>query len=214
MIVVLLGPPACGKGTQSESLIEKHGFKHVSTGQLLREEVAEKTDLGLKIKDILSTGSLINDEIVLSLLKKSLDFMCEGRILLDGFPRTVEQAKAFDQLLEDVGQKISSVVDFQITEDLLYRRVAGRFACAKCGAIYHEESVMPKEIGRCDHCGSGEFNRRADDKPETLSKRLVEFDKMTAPLRQYYIDQGVLNIVDAAKSVEQIRKDIESFLKL
>ncbi len=214
MIVVLLGPPACGKGTQSEYLIANHGFKHVSTGQLLRFEVESKSELGLQIEDILSTGVLIADNIILSLLKKNLDFLTNERILLDGFPRTVEQAKAFDQLLEDLGQKITCVVDFQISEDLLYRRVAGRFACAKCGAIYHEESIMPKVSGICDHCGGSEFNRRADDKPETLSKRLVEFDKMTAPLKQYFKDQNILKVVDAELSVEQIRKDIVSFLKL
>jgi adenylate kinase len=214
MIVILLGPPGCGKGTQSEFLMSVDGFQHISTGNLLRAEFDKKSDLGLKIKDILSTGCLINDDIVMELIKKNLDFNTIDRIILDGFPRTVAQASSFDDLLSVSAKKVDCVIDFEITHDLLYSRIKGRFACSECGAIYHKPDVMPKNEGVCDFCNGKEFKKRSDDNADALSKRLLEFEKMTAPLREYYKGKNILKVLDAAKSVEQIRLEIKSLLAL
>lgn len=214
MIVVFLGPPGCGKGTQSEFFTAQHGFKHVSTGDLLRKEVKDQTELGKQISELMSTGLLISDEIVLQVLKKALDFSGRNRLLLDGFPRTVDQAITLDQMLSDAGAKVDVAFNFAITQDQLLARITGRFVCASCGAIYNDPHMLPKQKGVCDICHNTQFNKRSDDNEQTLSKRLKEFEEMTAPLKSYYQDKQVLVNLEAVKSVEQIRKEISAYLEL
>lgn len=213
MILVFLGPPGCGKGTQSEYLVKHKEFKHVSTGDLLRAEVKAGTDLGKQIESLLASGALVPSEIVIELLKKSLDFSRGVRLLLDGFPRTLDQALTLDKMLEDVGSSVHSVINFSISEQELYSRIAGRFSCASCGMIYHDPHMLPEKEGVCDKCHGTEFKKRSDDTAQALSERLKEFEAVTAPLKQYYQDKGILNNVDAAKSVQQIREEISVFIK-
>jgi adenylate kinase len=213
MIVVLLGAPGCGKGTQAAFLVNEKGFIHISTGDLLRKEIDNNTELGESIQQKLESGSLVPDEIVFLVIKKNLDFSLYPRLLLDGFPRTRDQAILLDAVLGDLNLEISYVFDFYIDEDHLHRRIAGRFSCVKCGAIYHDDYRLPKVIGQCDHCDSKEFKRRSDDRADVLSKRLVEFNKLTMPLNQYYVERNKLHKIDAAASVEQMKKNIFSFIE-
>lgn len=214
MIIVFLGPPGCGKGTQSEFLVSQHHFTHISTGDLLRQEVKDQTELGRRIEELMATGSLVDDEIVLSVLKKALDFCGDSRLLLDGFPRTVDQAITLDQMLSGAGTKVDAVFNFAISHDQLLARITGRFVCATCGAIYNDPALMPKQTGVCDVCHSTEFKKRSDDTAQALSKRLMEFEAMTSPLKRYYQDKKVLMNLDAVMSVEQIREEISAYLEL
>lgn len=214
MIVIFIGPPGCGKGTQADFLVQERGFRHVSTGELLRCEISTNSDLSLKIQDCLDQGNLVPDHIVFSVLKKHLDFSGSHRLLLDGFPRNEAQALLLDEILKEFDLKVDFVFNFQIDEALLKQRIVGRFACAKCGAIYHDDYCLPKKEGECDFCGSKEFKRRDDDSIEVLSNRLVEFNRLTKPLYQYYVDRKKLHDIDAAVSVEQIKKNIFSFLEI
>lgn len=214
MIIVFFGPPGCGKGTQSEYLVSQDQFTHISTGDLLRQEVKDQTELGKKIEELMATGSLVSDDIVLSVLKKALDFSGRSRLLLDGFPRTVDQAITLDQMLSDAGTKVDAVFNFAISHNQLLARITGRFVCAKCGAIYNDPHMMPKQTGICDICHGTEFKKRSDDTAEALSKRLKEFETMTAPLKDYYKDKKILKDLDAVKSVEQIREEISAYLEL
>lgn len=213
MIVVFLGAPGCGKGTQAGFLINEMGFTHVSTGDLLRKEIDEGTELGQSIQLKLESGSLVSDEIVFSVIKKNLDFSRYPRLLLDGFPRTRDQAVLLDALLDKQGLEVGYVFDFHISEDQLLQRIAGRFSCVKCGAIYHDDYRLPKVSGQCDHCDSKDFKKRSDDRADVLSKRLVEFNKLTKPLNQYYVERNKLRKIDAAVSVEQMKKNIFSFIE-
>ena len=212
MIVVFMGPSGCGKGTQAEYLKNEKGYTHISTGDLLRAEQQAGTKLGDKVKDDVANGVLISDEIILTLVKKQLDLLPENRILFDGFPRTIEQAKALDLMLLDMKKEIGCVVDFSVTEEELYDRIKGRFMCIKCSTLYHDPNYMPKVKGVCDKCQGTEFKTRPDDTAEILSKRLTWFKELVAPIREYYKQKNVLKSLDASKPVLQVREEIVSFL--
>ena len=213
MIVVFMGPSGCGKGTQAEYLKKEKGYTHISTGDLLRSEQQAGTEIGNKVKDDIANGKLISDDIILALVKKQLDLLPESGILFDGFPRTIEQAKALDAMLLDMKKEIGCVVDFSVTEEELYDRIKGRFMCIKCSTLYNDPNYMPKVKGVCDNCQSTKFKTRPDDTAEVLSKRLTWFKELVAPIREFYKQKNVLKKLDASQPILQVREEMVSFLR-
>ena len=212
MIVILFGAPGCGKGTQAQFLVRDKGFTHLSTGDLLRKEIANATEQGKLIEHELSSGRLLEDSLVFEILKKNLDLSQSKRILFDGFPRTESQAILLDDLLLKSNSAVQFVFNFEVDEKSLLNRISGRFSCAHCNAIYNENYRTTKIKGVCDYCGSKEFKRRGDDKSEVLSKRLFEFEKLTKPVVEHYTKSEKLYNIDASLSVDVIKEKIFSFI--
>ncbi|KFE36673.1 adenylate kinase [Thioclava atlantica] len=214
-VLILLGPPGAGKGTQARKLEETYGLVQLSTGDLLRAAVAAGTPAGLAAKSVMESGGLVSDEIVLAILK---DRMAEPDVakgvILDGFPRTAGQAAALDALLAETGQGgVTAAINLKVDDAAMIARVAGRYTCAKCGEGYHDEFKQPAIAGVCDKCGGTEFKRRADDNAETARARLDAYHAQTAPLIAHYRALGVLEEVDAMGSIDQIASDLGSIVK-
>lgn len=204
MILVLMGPPGSGKGTQGSRISEVYGIPRISTGDTLREMAAAGTPLGLEAREYSSKGLLVPDEIVVGLIKERIGAEdCRDGFILDGFPRTVPQAEALDAMLEAVGRKLDLVLNFDVAEEELVRRLSGRRVCSKCGATYHIISMPPRVDGVCDACG-GPLVQRADDAPEAVRKRLAEYAQKTAPVLAYYESKGNLMQVDASPDPDTI----------
>jgi adenylate kinase len=205
VVLILLGPPGAGKGTQARLLEERFGLVQLSTGDLLRAAVAAGTPAGLAAKAVMEAGGLVSDDIVLAILK---DRMAEPDVakgvILDGFPRTAGQAAALDQLLEDQGQKVTAAISLEVDDAAMVGRIAGRSTCAACGEGYHDEFKQPAVAGVCDKCGGTEFKRRADDKAETVAERLRAYHAQTAPLIAHYAAHGVLERVDAMQDIDAV----------
>ena len=205
-VLILLGPPGAGKGTQARMLEEDFGLVQLSTGDLLRAAVAAGTEAGKKAKSVMEAGALVSDEIVLAILK---DRMAEPDvakgIILDGFPRTDGQAAALDALLAQAGQRVNAAISMEVDDDAMVVRVSGRYTCAGCGEGYHDEFKQPATAGTCDKCGGTAFKRRADDNAETVRERLKAYHAQTAPLISYYEGKGVLQCVDGMASIPSIR---------
>lgn len=197
MKLILLGAPGAGKGTQAEKIVEKLGIPAISTGNILRAAVKEGTDMGLKAKSYMDAGQLVPDEVVIGIIKDRLkEKDCENGFILDGFPRTIPQAQA----LEDAGIAIDKVVDIEVEDEKITKRMSGRRVCAKCANSYHLEYKKPKVDGVCDACG-GELIQRKDDAPETVIARLAEYHEMTEPLKDFYQNLGKLVIVEGQEEV-------------
>jgi adenylate kinase len=211
--IILLGPPGAGKGTQAKRLEDKHGLVQLSTGDMLRAERASGSELGRKVQAVMDAGQLVSDELIIDLIAHRLDGLRAKGFILDGFPRTVPQAEALDRLLRDKGLKLDRVIEMAVDEGALIDRIAGRFSCAKCGASYHDRNHRPKAEGVCDACGSKDFVRRADDKPETVKARLEAYRAQTAPILPYYRKMGVLRSVDGMADIDEVGRQIESVLK-
>ena len=203
MRIVLFGPPGAGKGTQASLLSERYGAAHISTGDILREAVANKTEVGLKAKSYMDKGELVPDEVVIALAKQKLASIGEQGFILDGFPRTIAQAKALDEALAEIGRPLDAVVSLQVDEEELVRRLSGRRVCPGCGEPYHIDSKRPEIEGKCDRC-STEVVQRADDQPEAISNRLSVYENQTSPLLGYYESNGLLMSIPAAGSIEEI----------
>jgi len=201
--IVLFGPPGAGKGTQASLLSEKYGAAHISTGDILREAVANKTEVGLKAKSYMDKGELVPDEVVIAIAKGKLGSIGEQGFILDGFPRTIAQAKALDEALAEIGRPLDAVVNLQVDEEELVRRLSGRRVCPGCGEPYHIDSKRPEIEGKCDRC-STEVVQRADDQPEAISNRLSVYENQTSPLLGYYESNGLLMSIPAAGSIEEI----------
>ena len=213
MYLIFLGAPGCGKGTQAQLLKESQNIVHLSTGEMLRSEIEAKTPLGLQLEKIMASGNYVSDNIILLAVEKKLASLGQKGILLDGFPRTLIQAQALDQLLVDQCLPgISAVIYFKINDDVLVNRIAGRFNCADCGHVYHDVNKPTKVAGVCDVCGSHSFARRVDDTEEKLKKRLEVYYQNTYPLISYYKEKGVLFEVDSTSSVDVIQSEILSIL--
>lgn len=205
-VLILLGPPGAGKGTQARMLEEDFGLVQLSTGDLLRAAVKAGTEAGRKAKAVMDAGGLVSDEIVIAVLAERLDAPDLARgIILDGFPRTAAQAAALDRLLAARGQKVTAAVSLEVDDAAMIDRVAGRFTCADCGEGYHDTFKRPARADVCDNCGGTTFSRRADDNAETARERLRAYHAQTAPLIAHYDNAAVLERVDAMGSIAEIR---------
>jgi adenylate kinase len=205
-VLILLGPPGAGKGTQARMLEEDFGLIQLSTGDLLRAAVAAGTEAGKRAKAVMEAGQLVSDDIVLAILKDRMaqPDVAKG-IILDGFPRTAGQAAALDGLLEEGGGKVTAAISLEVEDEAMVARVSGRYTCAACGEGYHDEFKQPATAGVCDKCGGTAFNRRADDNAETVRERLSAYHAQTAPLIAHYDRLSVLERVPAMGSIDGIR---------
>jgi adenylate kinase len=209
MRLVLLGPPGAGKGTQAERIAARYRIPHLSTGNMLREAVAADTEMGRRAKAIMEAGRLVPDEVMNQLVAERLAQPDAARgFVLDGFPRTLAQAEALDDLLEQRDQRLDAVLELAVDDDALVERISGRFACARCGAGYHDRFKQPRVKGVCDVCGGREFVRREDDKPETVRARLKAYHEQTAPLLPYYRNKGLLITVDGMAEIDDVTAQI------
>jgi adenylate kinase len=209
MNLVLLGPPGAGKGTQAKRIADRYQLCHLSTGEMLRDAVAAGTEVGRRAKTIMDAGQLVPDEVINRLVAERIDQPdCANGFVLDGCPRTRAQAEALDAMLAERGQKLDGVVELVVDDEALVDRISGRFACARCGAGYHDRFKPTAEPGVCDACGSTEFVRREDDTPETVRARLEAYHDQTAPLLPYYRNRGVLMTVDGMAEIDQVTEDV------
>jgi len=212
MDIILLGPPGAGKGTQAARLESTRGMVQLSTGDMLRQAVAQGTPVGLQAKAVMEAGALVSDAIVSALIGEHLDAVGDRGVIFDGYPRTRAQAEALDLLLAERGRRLDHVIELEVEEEALVKRITGRFSCARCGAPYHEKFKRPKVEGVCDVCGSTEFRRRPDDNEQTVRTRLAEYRAKTAPILPYYEERGLVRRVDGMASVEEVAAAIESIL--
>ena len=213
MNIILLGPPGAGKGTQAHRLVEEHGMRQLSTGDMLRAAVKAQTPVGLKAKEVMDRGELVSDEIVSDLIDAELEAMpAETGAIFDGYPRTRAQAEALEKLLAKHGRKLDRVVELQVDEDALVDRITGRFTCAVCGAGYHDRHKTPEKEGVCDKCGSTEFKRRPDDNEETVRHRMQVYRSETAPILPYYEEQGLVSRVDGMGSITDVTESIDALI--
>ncbi len=213
MNIVLLGPPGSGKGTQAKRIEQAHGITQLSTGDMLRAATASASELGLRVKSIMDSGQLVPDGIIVDMIADRIGQPdCRDGFILDGFPRTLPQAQALDEMLERRGLQLDHVIEFEVDEPALIDRLAGRFSCQQCGASYHERDNRPKVDGVCDVCGGCEFACRADDRPETVRARLEVYHRQTAPILPYYRDRGILRPVDGMAEIDVVTCQIEKIL--
>lgn len=212
-VLILLGPPGAGKGTQARVLEEKFGLVQLSTGDLLRAAVAAGTEAGKAAKAVMEAGDLVSDDIVIAILRDRLaePDVAKG-VILDGFPRTTVQAQALDKLLAESGQKINAAVSLEVDDAAMVTRISGRYTCAKCGEGYHDSFKQPAQDGVCDKCGGTEMKRRADDNAETVASRLEAYHAQTAPLIAYYGDKQVLQRIDAMGEIDAIAEGLATIV--
>jgi adenylate kinase len=215
MNIILLGPPGAGKGTQARLLVDNHGFVQLSTGDMLRAAKTSGTELGKKVAEVMARGDLVTDDIVIGLIAEQLDGEAgKHSLIFDGFPRTLAQADALEDLLAAKGKQIDAVVEMRVDEDALVERITGRFTCAKCGEVYHDEAKPTAKHGICDVCGSTEFVRRADDNEQSVRVRMGAYNRQTAPLIGYYHAKGKLRTADGLGEIDAIAGQIKSLLSL
>ena len=208
-VLILLGPPGAGKGTQARVLEEKFGLVQLSTGDLLRTAVASGSEAGQEAKAVMEAGGLVSDEIVLAILSDRLTQSdCARGVVLDGFPRTTGQAQALDDMLAATGQRINAAIALEVDDVKMVLRIAGRFTCGDCGEGYHDSFKPTKVDGVCDGCGGTNMTRRADDNAQTVMSRLDAYQAQTAPLITYYNDRGALRPVDAMGDIADISESI------
>lgn len=214
MNLVLLGPPGAGKGTQAQRLQESRGLKHLSTGDMLRAAAAQGGILGEQVKKIMDAGELVPDDVIVQMIARRLSEPdCADGVVLDGFPRTLAQAQALDETLEQQGARLDCVVELAVDADAMVKRIGGRFACAQCGVGYHDTFDMPEVDGVCDTCGGTKFGRRDDDRPEVVHTRLEAYRDQTAPLLPYYRQRSILlPEVDAMAEIDAVTAQIETAL--
>lgn len=213
MNIILLGPPGAGKGTQAQRLVEHHGMRQLSTGDMLRAAVKAETPMGLQAKAIMDAGGLVSDEIVSALIDAELTAMGDGiGAIFDGYPRTAEQAHQLDRILERHGRRLDHVIEIEVDEDALVDRITGRFICARCGEGYHDRFKQPAVQGVCDKCGSTEFKRRPDDNEETVRNRMAEYRAKTAPILPIYEERGIVSRVNGMAPIDDVTSAIEDLL--
>lgn len=213
MRLILLGPPGAGKGTQAQKLVETYGIPQLSTGDMLRAAVAAGTEVGLRAKSVMDAGNLVSDDIVNAIVSERLEQPdCEKGFILDGYPRTLVQADAVEDLLAEKGMPLDVVIELAVEDEVLVERIAGRYTCANCGAGYNDTLQPTAKEGVCDKCGGTEFKRRKDDNPDALKTRLMAYYKETSPLLGYYYAKGMLQSVDGLQAIEQVGESIKAVL--
>ncbi len=211
--LVFTGAPGCGKGTQARLLKEKVNICHLSTGEMLRAEAAKATPLGLEIKKLLDAGSFVTDEMIIKMVSQRIDEDdCKNGFILDGFPRTLPQAEALEDLLAKKGIKLDAVIEIQVPDEIIIERILGRYACMTCGEGYHDKFHKPKVYGVCDKCGGTDFYRRLDDNRTTVQNRLVNYRVYTYPTIPYFEQKGLLRCVDGTGTIEATAKKVDSLL--
>ena len=213
MNIILLGPPGAGMGTQAQRLVERHGLKQLSTGDMLRAAVKAGTPVGLQAKAVMDAGQLVSDAIVSALIGDELDAMgpAQGAIF-DGYPRTAPQAAALDDILASRGRKLDHVIELDVDEDALVVRITGRYTCAHCGKGYHDRFEQPLVAGTCDKCGSHEFKRRPDDNEDTVRTRMAEYRAKTAPILPIYEARGIVSHIDGMAPMDDVTAAIEAVI--
>jgi adenylate kinase len=213
-VLILLGPPGAGKGTQARMLEDQFGLVQLSTGDLLRAAVKAGTEAGQRAKAVMDAGELVSDDIVIAILRDRLgDADCAKGVILDGFPRTTVQAEALDTLLAESGQRINAAISLDVDDAAMVARISGRFTCAGCGEGYHDTFKPTRVADTCDKCGGTRMTRRADDTAETVASRLDAYHAQTAPLIAYYDQAGALSRVPAMGSIEDIATDLAAIAR-
>jgi adenylate kinase len=213
MRIVLLGPPGSGKGTQASALQERRGIPHIASGDLLRTHVADDTELGRRAKPFMDRGDLVPDDLILDMMAARLAQPdAQNGYALDGFPRTVAQAHALDQRLQQLGQRLDAVIYLQVPQPELLRRLSGRRICPTCNAIYHLDTMPPKQDGICDACGSALIQRQ-DERPDVVRNRLLVYAEQTEPLLDHYRSEGLLHGVDGIIGVDRVLTEIDNIVE-
>lgn len=211
MKIILLGAPGAGKGTQAKMLEEKMGIPQLSTGDMLRAAVQNKTEIGIKAKEVMDSGNLVSDAIVNAIVKDRVqEADCKNGYILDGYPRTLDQADALSEMLGD--EKLDAVIEITVDDEAVVERIAGRYTCGSCGEGYHDSFKQPAKKDTCDKCGSSEFKRRPDDNAETVKDRLFVYYKETAPLLGYYHAFRQLKSVDGMGEIDAVKAKIADIL--
>jgi adenylate kinase len=215
MNIILLGPPGAGKGTQARILVEKDGLVQLSTGDMLRAAKSSGTEMGKRVAEVMARGDLVTDDIVIGLIAEQVDGEAgKHGLIFDGFPRTLAQADALEALMAAKGKFLDAVVEMRVDDDALIERISGRFTCATCGEVYHDQARPTAKDGVCDNCGGSEFVRRADDNAEAVRVRLMAYYRQTAPLIGYYHAKGKLRTVNGLDEIETISREIRTLLGL
>jgi len=212
MNIILLGPPGSGKGTQSKLIQEKYNLSQLSTGDLVRAEIKSESDLGLQIKSAVDSGKFPSDDIIINLVKKQIEKSTENYIF-DGFPRTLVQANKLDEMLNELGHRLGAVIALSVDQDILIKRIVGRYMCAQCGAIYNDYFNPTQEHEKCDECGSAKFTRRSDDTHEAVSNRLELYKTETEPLIDYYDTRGLLTQINGLNDPNVVFEQIGGILE-
>jgi adenylate kinase len=213
MNLILLGPPGAGKGTQAKELAARRGLLQLSTGEMLRAAVQAGSEVGIRAKAIMDAGNLVPDEVVINIIADRVDQPdCKNGVILDGFPRNLQQAAALDRMFKEKKKKLDAVVELKVDDTKLVERIVGRFTCTKCGEGYHDRFKRPKVRGVCDVCASADFSRRPDDNADTVNRRLMVYYRETSPLTGYYFCKGNLKSVDGMGAIEEVGKAIDSVL--
>lgn len=208
MNIILMGLPGAGKGTQASEIVKKYPIPHISTGDMFRKAIKDETDLGKEAKSYMDRGELVPDEVTIGIVRERLaEEDAKKGFLLDGFPRTVEQADALNEILSQLGRQVDAVVNIEVPEEELMNRLTGRRICETCGTTYHLVFNPPKVEGICDLDG-GKLYQREDDNPETVANRLSVNVKQTKPLLDFYENQGVLKNIDGSRQIENVTKDV------